>query len=146
MKFETQINAFTCTVACTVSVLADYGINVSQCDLILYFPDIFNGGPDAKRWGECLMIFDIPKVLKNYGLNTEYGGEHEIDELDDICSNPSNIIYITFDTPRHHCCRYISHTSEIVSLMDPWKNAFQHDISKNELKENNSKIYYFTKK
>jgi len=145
MKLVKQFNPFSCTVACVESVLADYEIIESQQNLIYKFPNIFNGLPEAKRPGECFMMFDIPLVFSNYGLMTIYKGELEIDRLAEINTNTDNIIFIVYNTPRLHCCRYISLENNVVSIMNPWEEPLKRLMSLDELKEKKGKIIYFTK-
>ena len=130
-----------CVPACLESIAKDYGINITQTEIVASYPDVFPNGvlEDAGK------SRTLNTVVKDFGLaEGVYNVNYNLQDLKDL--QIENEILLFWTKISNHCVRFcgFNEDSSQITIMDPECDELQtHDVC--WLEEICPKIIYFKK-
>lgn len=111
-----------CVPACIVLILHDYGIEITQAELVIKYSEIFPNGvlDDVNK------PYNLERVFIDYGITDNINSvSYNLDSLRDFHNNDNIVILLMWTKKAKHCIRFCGFTDDTskVIVMDP-----EHDV------------------
>lgn len=120
MTLVQQITPFTCGLACIESLTRDFGVGISQCEMLIKYKELLlSEAPKLEDFGS-ITFTGISTILEDRGLDGEChhsNTPHNI--INALQTSKNGIIWAKVDEGQNHYFRFSDFLNGQLFVMDP---------------------------